>query len=122
MTRRAKIAAEHRDAVADNEPISDAPSTGSKRARKSPRPWIVEYCAKKNTQKEWFLFKHDGQWHKYGYHNYTTERAALAAMRTFRLQQESLTKLSKGTFARNLAWRVTNAAAPPPTASDGGER
>lgn len=106
MTRRAKQSAEHRDAVADAEKVAEKPSTGTKRARKDARPWVVEYCAQKNAKKVQFLFKHDGMWHRYSYHTYETKQAAESAMRTFKLQRESLTKFSKGTFEINLQWRV----------------
>lgn len=108
MTQRAKISSERRAMLHAAKGEPDAPCVGKKRTPAKSRPWVVEYCAQKGSRKDWFLFEHDGVWHQYCHSRYATEKAARAAMRTFRLQQESLTKLSKGTFARNLQWRVRN--------------
>jgi hypothetical protein len=107
VTKRAKIAADHRDAVADVEAIADRPSTGARRARGKRRPWVVEYRAEKNHERVSFFYKHDGEWHQYG-NGYENQRGAESAMRTLRLQNESFGKLSNTAFHRAIEWRVRN--------------
>lgn len=90
VTKRAKIAADHRDAVADVEAVADRPSNGVRRARGKRRPWVVEYAGAPH-----------GEWTQWG-PSYETQRAAEAAKRSAQHWQASRI------YDSQAIWRVRN--------------
>ena len=92
MTKRAKIAAEHRDAKNPVNADPDKPSTGSRRGGKS-KPWVVECKIPKNASRKVFWFeKHDGEWHIFG--RFVTQKAAEQAMANFIKQRRNTSDIA----------------------------
>ena len=107
MTKRAKIAAEHRDAKNPVNADPDKPSTGKKIGGKH-KPWVVEYKFPQDTTENiWWFEKHDGQWHPYS-GNYETEKAATQALSVFSRQRTQWIKAHYPTNADLPEFRIRN--------------
>jgi hypothetical protein len=91
VTKRAKIAAEHRDAKNPVNADPDKPSTGKKRSGKN-KPWVVECKIPKNASRKVFWFeKHDGEWHIFG--RFVSQKAAEQAMANYIKQRRNTSDL-----------------------------
>jgi hypothetical protein len=111
VTKRAKIAAEHRDAKNPTNADPEKPSTGTRRGNKA-KPWVVECKIPKNASRKVFWFeKHDGLWHIFK--SFATEKAAKQALANYIKQRRETSdivfdpKTNIGKFIRvTPEWRI----------------